>query len=274
MGDTETAGATIRLTILGCGPSPGVPRINGDWGDCDPDEPKNRRLRCAALVERVTSEGVTRVVIDCGPDFRQQMLRARVDRLDAVALTHPHADHIHGIDDLRGYVFAQGGRVDIYADQATFDRVLEAFRYCFETPPGSEYPPIARHVPFEVGQIVKIEGPGGTLEMLPLKQHHGSITSIGWRIGPIAYCSDVSGFPQESAAEIRGVRHLVIGALQYRRHPSHLSVDQALDWIARLEVERATLTHMNIPLDYQCLARQLPRHVQPAYDGLVIEYVT
>src|SRR5690606_2953261 len=130
-----------RLTITGCGSSPGVPRIVGDWGDCDPTNPKNRRRRAAAIVERISQLGTTRVAIDTGPDFREQMLLAGVDRLDAVVYTHAHADHIHGIDDLRGYFLSQRRKIDIHADQPTLARLMDGFRYCFETPPGSSYPP-------------------------------------------------------------------------------------------------------------------------------------
>nr|WP_255616866.1 MBL fold metallo-hydrolase [Aurantimonas sp. VKM B-3413] len=261
----------MRLTILGCSSSPGVPRINGDWGACDPTNPKNRRLRAAALIERIGAGGKTVVALDCGPDFREQMLSAAVDRLDGVVLTHPHADHIHGLDDLRGYMLVQKHRVGVHADAQTYERVFEAFRYCFETPPGSNYPPVVKHVPIKAGEVFAIDGPGGPVEILPFDQVHGSITSLGLRIGPFAYCSDVSDFPPPATAAIDGARHIVIDALQYRRHPSHLSVEQALGWIDRLGVEAATLTHMHTPLDYETLAAELPAHVRPAYDGLVIE---
>ncbi|MEX6507949.1 MBL fold metallo-hydrolase [Jiella sp. M17.18] len=261
----------LRLTILGCSSSPGVPRINGDWGACDPANPKNRRRRAAALIERIGPGGTTVVSIDCGPDFREQMLSAAVTRLDGVVLTHPHADHIHGLDDLRGYMLAQRERIRVYADAQTYARVFEAFRYCFETPPGSSYPPVVQHVPIEAGRAFTIDGPGGAVEILPFDQVHGSITSLGLRIGPFAYCSDVSDFPEAAVTAITGARHIVIDALQYREHPSHLSVDQALAWIERLGVERAALTHMHTPLDYEVLRRRLPDHVEPAYDGLVVE---
>ena len=131
--------------MLGCGSSPGTPRITGDWGNCDPTNPKNRRMRAAALVERIAENGgVTRVVIDTGPDFREQMLMAKVEQLDAVVYTHAHADHIHGIDDLRGYWLEQRKLIDIHADRADAGPAEEAFGYCFETPPGSSYPPIVR----------------------------------------------------------------------------------------------------------------------------------
>ena len=261
----------LRLTILGCASSPGVPRINGDWGACDPANPKNRRLRCAALIERIGADGTTTVAIDCGPDFREQMLSAEVERLDGVVLTHPHADHIHGIDDLRGFMLIQKRRIDVHADDATFERVFEAFRYCFETPPGSSYPPIARHIPIEPEETFEIDGPGGPIGFLPVRQVHGSIHSIGFRIGPFAYCPDVSDFPERAVEALHGCRHIVIDALQYRPHPSHLSLEQALGWIARLGAESATLTHMHTPLDYDTLCRELPAHVRPGYDGLSIE---
>ena len=262
----------LRLTILGCASSPGVPRIGNDWGDCDPANPKNRRRRCAALIERIGRSGTTQVALDCGPDFREQMLSAQVARLDGVVLTHPHADHIHGMDDLRGFMLAQKSRVPVHADEATIARVMEAFRYCFVTPSGSDYPPVARYVPVVEDQAFTIDGAGGPLTFEPFRQVHGAIHSLGYRIGPLAYCSDVSDFPEAAIEAIAGARHIVIDALQYRPHPSHLSVDQSLAWIERLGVPEATLTHMHTPLDYGRLASELPAHVRPAYDGLTLEW--
>ena len=260
----------LRLTITGCGSSPGVPRIVGDWGACDPSDPKNRRRRAAAIVERISDRGVTRVAIDTGPDFREPMLDAGVDRLDAVVYTHPHADHIHGIDDLRGYFLAQRHPIDIHADQPTLERLKDSFRYCFETPPASSYPPIVtahtiqHDVPFE------IDGPGGPIPFEPLTQIHGDILSLGFRIGDLAYCSDVSAFPEQTASRLHGLKALVIGALQYRTHPNHFSLGEALDWIDRLKPERAVLTHMHVPLDYATVLAETPDNVEPAFDGLVI----
>lgn len=262
----------LRLTILGCSSSPGVPRITGDWGACDPSNPRNRRRRASALLQRISSAGTTTVVYDCGPDFREQMLDAQVARIDAVLLTHPHADHIHGLDDLRGFMQERGGRIAVHADASTYARALEAFRYCFHRPENSDYPPIAVHKSMEEYIPVRIDGPGGALEILPIRQIHGSITSLGFRCGPIVYASDVSDFPERAIAAIAGARHIVIDALQYKTHPSHLSLDQSLGWIERFGVAEATLTHMHTPLDYATLCKNLPSHIRPAYDGLQIEF--
>ncbi|MDP3895225.1 MAG: MBL fold metallo-hydrolase [Mesorhizobium sp.] len=262
----------MRLTILGCGSSPGVPRITGDWGQCDPQNPKNRRRRAAAMVERVSPSGVTRVVIDTGPDFREQMLAAEVRRLDAAVFTHPHADHIHGIDDLRGFVLEQQRMMDVYADRPTIARIDDAFGYCFKTPAGSSYPPMLTAKVIEHGATFTITGEGGPIVFEALPQLHGDIVSLGFRIGKLAYCADVSGFPEATAARLAGLDWLVIDALQYRRHPSHLSLGEALEWIDRLDPKHAVLTHMHIPLDYDAVSRATPDNVEPAYDGMVIEF--
>lgn len=262
----------LRFTILGCGSSPGVPRITGDWGACDPTNPKNRRMRAAALVERISAAGdKTTVVIDTGPDFRAQMLMAAVDRIDAVVYTHPHADHIHGIDDLRGYVLVQRHRIDVHADDLTMERVRDAFGYCFQTPPGSSYPPILKPHLIDRAKPVVIDGPGGQLTLEPLVQAHGDMTSLGFRIGSLAYCPDVSDFPATTVDKMHGLDMLIVDALQYTEHPSHLSLDQALGWIERLKPKKAVLTHMHVPLDYAVVMAETPSHIEPAYDGMAIE---
>lgn len=263
---------TLRFTILGCGSSPGVPRITGDWGACDPANPLNRRRRPAGLVQRFGASGTTSVVIDTGPDFRDQMLMANVARLDAVLYTHGHADHIHGIDDLRSFVLEQRRLMDVHADLPTSERLLEGFGYCFETPPGSQYPPILKLNTIDHDAAVQIEGEGGEITFLPLPQYHGDITSLGFRIGNLAYCPDVSGFPDKTVELLAGLDVLVIDALQYRPHPSHFSLGETLLWIERLKPKRAVLTHMHTPLDYETVQRETPEHVQAAYDGLTIEF--
>lgn len=258
--------------MLGCGSSPGVPRIIGDWGACDPNNPKNRRTRAAALIERIKPDGrVTRIAIDTGPDFRAQMIAARATHLDGVIYTHAHADHIHGIDDLRGYVLAQRQLIDIYADAETLGRLKQAFRYCFETPEGSSYPPIVVPHLIEPGQAFTLSGDGGLIEILPFSQVHGDIYSLGFRVGDVAYCSDVSDFPSETVPLLSGLEVLVIDALQYKPHPSHFSLSEALEWIERLKPSRAVLTHMHTPLDYEAVRWQTPKNVEPAYDGMTIE---
>ncbi len=265
------AGYRRRFTILGCGSSPGTPRITGDWGACDPENPKNRRTRAALLVEQIGPEGTTTVVVDTGPDFREQMIAAKVSHIDAVLYTHPHADHIHGIDDIRGFVI-RGGQVPIWADPPTMARIREGFSYCLETPEGGFYPPIVRANLIEpADRPVVIGGAGGDISFQPLMQVHGAIHSLGFRIGGFAYCTDVSDFPEETVARLAGLDFLVIDALQYRPHVSHLSLGQALDWIERLKPQRAALTHMHVPLDYAVVMRETPENVEPAYDQMVIE---
>ncbi|MCV9997005.1 MBL fold metallo-hydrolase [Pararhizobium sp. YC-54] len=262
------------FTILGCGSSPGVPRINGDWGACDPKNPKNRRSRAALLIEQTGGDGgTTTVVIDTGPDFRAQMIAAKVKNIDAVFYSHPHADHIHGIDDLRGYVQYTGRRVPIWADALTMERICEGFRYCMETPQGSSYPPIVEPRIIDPSLTpIAVTGAGGTIVFQPVLQHHGSIMSLGFRIGDFAYCSDVSDFPQETIGKLAGLDMLVIDTLQYTFHPSHLSLEQSLGWIARFSPKRAVLTHMHTPLDYETVLNETAGHIEPAYDGMRLEF--
>ena len=264
-----------RFTILGCGSSPGVPRITGDWGACDPKNPKNRRSRAAFMVQQFAEGGgVTTVVIDTGPDFRQQMIAAKVVDIDAVLYTHAHADHLHGIDDIRGYFHNSHRRIPIHADVFTMDRIRAGFGYCLETPAGSNYPPIVQPVLIErLDTAFIIDGAGGVVEFLPLKQQHGDIHSLGFRIGDIAYCSDVSDFPADSVTKLENLDVLILDALQYKFHPSHLSLEQSLAWIAQLKPQRAYLTHMHVPLDYDTVLRETPDHVEPAFDGLSFDII-
>lgn len=260
-----------RFTILGCGSSPGVPRIHGEWGDCDPNNPKNRRTRCSLLIEQFGPEGVTTIVVDTSPDFRAQMLAAGVRQLDAVVYTHPHADHTHGIDDIRQYVLLQRQRMPVYADEATLAHLTTAFAYCFETPVGSMYPPICEPREISAGKVFSISGQGGTIDLLPVHQIHGPIHSLGFRVGDFCYSPDVSDIPQESLQHLSGLSHWVIDALQYRPHISHFSLSEALEWIERLKPDQAILTHMHIPLDFETVRKETPDNVVPAYDGLVVE---
>jgi phosphoribosyl 1,2-cyclic phosphate phosphodiesterase len=262
--------AELTFTILGCGSSMGVPRPALGWGACDPNNPKNRRRRTSLLVERRDGAGRTRVLVDTSPDLREQLLDAGVDWLDGVLFTHPHADHIHGIDDLRPLFVKKRRRIDTYFDEPTSRNVTARFRYCFETPPGSEYPPIATEHRIEAGRRLTIAGEGGAIDVLPILQHHGDIPSLGFRFGNLAYCCDLSGFPDESLPALSGLDVWILDALRYAPHPSHFSVSDALAWIERIRPTRAILTNMHSDLDYQELRGRLPPHVEPAHDGLQI----
>ena len=261
---------SLKVTILGCGTSSGVPRVGNEWGACDPNNPKNRRRRCALLVERAGAEGVTRVLVDTPPDLREQLIDAGVGLLDGVLYTHEHADHCHGIDDLRMVSYNGRRRVDVYHDAATGQILRQRFAYCFETPPGSEYPAVLRAHDIGPGEVVRINGAGGVIEAVPFSQRHGGGETLGFRFGDLAYSPDVSDLPEESVPHLAGLDVWIIDALRYIGHPSHLSVEQALAWIERVQPKRAILTHMHVDLDYETLAGQLPDGVEPAYDGMVL----
>ena len=260
--------AELRFTILGCGSSGGVPRIGGDWGACDPANPKNRRRRCSMLVERVAEAGVTRVLIDTSPDLREQLLDAGVAHLDAVVWTHPHADHLHGIDDLRVVFFHRREKLPAYADAETRARLTEAFGYIFESPPGSNYPPI-----LDLRGIdgpVRVSGAGGEIELAPFRVGHGRITALGFRVGGLAYLPDVNTIPEEVWPVLSDLDIWVVDALRRTPHPSHVHLAEALDWIARAAPRRAVLTNMHNDLDHATVDAETPGHVTPAHDGLVL----
>ena len=268
----------LRFTVLGCGSSPGVPRIgaatdghNGDWGDCDPTNPRNRRRRCSLLVERLGTGGATQVLIDTSPDLRDQAIDAGLSAIDGVLYTHSHADHVHGIDDLRAFVLNMRRRVDIYADDATMARLREGFGYCLETPPDSDYPPILNGHAIAAGRDVTIGGAGGDVTARPFHQAHGRIRTLAFRFGGLAYSPDVSDLDDTALAALQDLDVWIVDALRYTPHPSHFSVEEALEWIRRVAPKRAILTHMHVNLDYETLRRELPPNVEPAYDGMVVE---
>jgi phosphoribosyl 1,2-cyclic phosphate phosphodiesterase len=262
---------TLKFTILGCGSSMGVPRPALGWGACDPNNPKNRRRRTSLLVERRGPGGITRVLIDTSPDLREQLLDAEVDAIDGVLMTHEHADHSHGIDDLRPLFVRSRRRIDMYITKVTAKVLRARFGYCFETPPGSEYPPIATVRELQPGCAVTIAGQGGDIIALPIQQQHGDIVTMGFRFGRFGYSCDLSGMPPESAAAFAGVEVWVLDALRHSQHPSHFSVTDALGWIERLKPRRAILTNLHSDLDYEALRATLPAGVEPAYDGLTVE---
>jgi phosphoribosyl 1,2-cyclic phosphate phosphodiesterase len=262
---------TLAVTILGCGSSGGVPRVGSGWGACDPANPKNRRRRCSILVERTGSGGTTSVLVDTSPDLRDQLLDADVKRLDAVLYTHDHADHTHGIDDLRPLVIHMRKRIPVYADAATSHVLHERFGYCFRTPLGSDYPPIVDEHRIEIGHPVTIDGPGGSVTGVPFDMIHGSGRALGFRFGDLAYASDVSVMPDESLWALEDLDVLILDALRYTPHPTHFSVSEALALIERVKPRRAVLTNLHTDVDYARLAHEAPPGVAPAFDGMRIE---
>lgn len=259
---------TLEATILGCGSSGGVPRLGGPgnagaWGACDPANPKNRRTRCSLLVRSAT----TNVLVDTSPDMRQQLLDARCGTLDGVLITHDHADQLHGLDDLRMVAINMRRRIDVHTDAATMPGMLARFGYCFATPEGSSYPPIVTaheiaepFVPFAIGDI----------PVRAFAQRHGHIRSLGFRFGGLAYSSDVNGLDDAAFAALEGVECWIVDTLRYTPHPSHAHLAQALEWIARVKPRRAVLTNLHVDLDYETLRRELPKGIEPAYDGMRI----
>ena len=260
---------SLSVTILGCGSSGGVPRVGSGWGAADPSEPRNRRRRCSVLVERAGEGGTTSVLVDTSPDLRQQCLDADIRRLDAVLITHDHADHTHGIDDLRPLVIHMRRRMPVYADARTSVILNERFGYCFATPPGSDYPPIATEHRIVAGEPLSIEGAGGVVGALPFEMEHGrNYKALGFRFGDVAYASDVSAMPPDSLDRLAGLDILIVDALRYTRHPTHFSVEEALALIDRVKPARAVLTNLHSDLDYATLRRELPSGIEPAFDGM------
>lgn len=279
-----TGEGRFRAVILGCGSSGGVPRVGGadgrgDWGTCDPNEPKNRRSRCSLLIERAHSASgyargsVTSAVIDTSPDFRAQMLAAGVARLDGVVLTHDHADQTHGIDDLRAFAIRTRKRVPVWLDRATAGAAVDRFRYCFEQAEGSWYPAILeeRAIP-PCGQPFEIVGPAGAIPFVPFLQEHGPVNSLGFRIGELAYSSDINGLPADSFEILEGVKIWIVDALQIAPHGTHANLEMTLRWIEIVKPTRAILTNLHVTMDYATLAETLPKGVEPAYDGLTVEF--
>lgn len=266
--------ATLTLRILGCGSSGGVPRVGSGWGACDPNEARNRRRRCSILVEREGEGGRTSVLVDTSPDLREQLLDAGVDRLDGVLFTHSHADHTHGIDDLRPLVIRMRARIPVYADARTRKLLTARFGYCFVQPEDSDYPPILdmRDLAHEAGHEgrVAVEGPGGAVEAEALPVEHGNEPALGFRFGNAAYMPDVSLIPPRSLERLYGLDLLIIDALRDTQHPTHFSVSDALSLIAQVKPGRAVLTNLHTDLDYASLAARLPENVVPAHDGLVL----
>jgi len=261
---------TLKLTILGCGSSGGVPRPAFGWGACDPNNPKNRRRRCSVMLEQSNDSGKTVVIVDTSPDLREQLLSVDAKRIDAVWFTHDHADHTHGLDDVRPVVLHMRQRIPTYMDAVTSHVLHQRFGYCYVTPPGSDYQPIVEDRRLIPGHGVEIDGPGGSIAATPFRVHHGTIDALGFRIGTTAYSPDVNGIPDESLAALTGLDLWIVDALRPTAHPSHFSLPETLAWIERLKPKRAILTNLHTDLDYEALCAQLPENVRPAYDGLEV----
>jgi phosphoribosyl 1,2-cyclic phosphate phosphodiesterase len=264
----------VRVTILGCGSSGGVPRVGNDWGACDPNDARNVRTRCSILVEYYQGmyrhEDATVVLIDTSPDLRVQLNRAGVTHIDGLLYTHDHADQTHGIDDLRALVYGQQKRIPTWMDAPTAASLLTRFGYIFKTPAGSNYPALLDFQPMPLaGSSIAIHGPGGALDFMVLAQNHGDIDSLGFRFGPVAYCNDCKILPDQTIEACLGVDLFIVDALRDTLHPSHANVAQALDWIEAIGPKHAILTNMHIDLDYVELSSRLPAGVEPAIDGLV-----
>jgi phosphoribosyl 1,2-cyclic phosphate phosphodiesterase len=267
---------TLRVTVLGCGSSGGVPRATGDWGACDPNEPKNRRTRCGLLLQKwsgavTRAEEATTVLIDTPPELRQQLAGAGAARLDAILISHDHADQTNGFDDVRAFFLKQRAMIPVWLDEHTRTTFMRRFGYTFQAGPG--YPAIVR----DAGHMaplspIVIDGPGGMLEVLPLEQDHGFSPSLGFRAGPVAYSNDVANLPETTFAALDGLALWIVDALRDKPHPTHAHVERALDWIARVQPRQALLTNMHIDLDYQTLKARLPASVEPAYDGWAGDY--
>ena len=263
---------TLTATILGCGSSGGVPRPGSGWGACDPTNPKNRRRRCSILVERSGPDGEhARPHRYLAGPARAAYRCRRCRHLDAVLFTHDHADHTHGIDDLRALVLHMRHRIPVHADPVTAASLKARFGYLFETPPGSHYPPILDLERMEVGRPLSIEGAGGAIEIQPFRLEHGpGYEALGFRFGDLAYAPDVSLIPPAAMATMAALDILILDCLRETPHPSHFHLAQSLDAIAALKPRRAILTNLHVDLDYASLSNRLPDGIEVAFDGMTI----
>lgn len=261
---------SLTLTILGCGSSGGVPRIGNNWGNCDPDEPRNLRKRCSVILQRREGDALTRVLVDTSPDLVAQLNSVNAGTLDGVWYTHEHADHTHGIDDLRQVAINMRERVQVWADHATAEMLMTRFSYCFMTPPGSSYPPILVMNSIVDGQTVSTTGAAGAIVATAFSVNHGDIDALGFRWAGVAYTPDVKMIPDDKLKHLENLDVWIIDALRTTPHPSHFNLEDALAWIARMQPRRAILTNMHVDLDYQTLRNQLPDNVVPAHDGMVV----
>jgi phosphoribosyl 1,2-cyclic phosphate phosphodiesterase len=260
----------IEITILGCGSSGGVPRIGSGWGACDPLEPKNKRTRCSLLIKINDGAGDHTILIDTSPDLREQLLRHDVKSIDVVFYTHEHADHVHGIDDLRALVQHMKRKMPVYADPLTAVMLQQRFGYCFEQAATSSYPSICDLHLFEDEKAFTLTKHKSSITVLPILMHHGEIDAYAFKIKNTIYACDVNKIPEHNIENFKNLDLLIIDALRYTPHPTHFSVADALDFIERVQPKRAVLTNLHTDLDYHSLKQQLPLYIEPAYDGMVL----
>ena len=260
---------TFKITILGCGSSGGVPRVGFGWGECNPENIKNRRTRCSLLVEKNIESGKISVLIDTGPDIRQQLLSAKVQNLDAILYTHAHADHVHGIDDLRTLAYKKRQKIPVWADLSTQKRLNEGFGYIFSTPKNSKYPPICKLNLIE-NEKIKIDRSQTKIEFLPLTVNHGDIDALGFKFENVVYMPDVLDIYPEAWGQLQGLDLLIIDALRRNPHPTHTHLEKTLGWLKQLKPKKAILTNLHNDLDYDLLKKELPNKIEPAFDGLNI----
>lgn len=254
----------MKLTMMGAGASSGVPYVTGDWGACDPNEPKNRRRRASVLLE---IDGA-RIVVDTGPDFREQFVDAGSGPIDGIIYTHAHADHVHGVDDIRGINAMMRRQIPAYGYQECLEEIQKRFAYVFA--PFEErrgwFRPYLGANPVSDGAL-RI----GAAEVQIFEQDHGVCRTIGIRAGDIAYSTDVVRLDDAALRALKGVKTWIIGCLRKEPHFVHAGLPQVLDWADRIGPERVILTHMNATMDYATLSAELPEGIEPGYDGLQIE---
>ena len=253
----------MKVTMLGCGPSTGVPAIGPNWGECDPTDPRNRRRRGSLLVE----VGAVAILVDMSPDLREQLIDARIGRIDAVVMTHAHADHLHGIDDMRQLNRLMGAAIALWADGGTLAEIRRRFPYALATPTETLrfYKPVLE--PNEITGPFAVCG----VKLVPFVQNHGYSSTLGLRIGPMAYSTDVTELDDDAFAALAGIELWVVDCMRRAPHPTHSDLGKTLGWIERVRPRRSILTHMDESLDYRRLQAELPAGVEPGQDGLVIE---
>ena len=256
----------MKVTILGSGPSSGVPTIHDGWAECDPNNNKNRRLRPSLLIESCD----TVVLVDTSPDLRQQLLNCEVRKLDSVLYTHAHADHLHGIDDLRSINRAMNAEIPVYADANTLEAINKRFEYTL-TPlaPNAKfyYKPVLKPFEISAGEHFSVGG----IDFLAIDQDHGHSRTLGYRFGPVALSTDLMNMPESSFSALAGVDTWILGVFSYKPHMTHVHIDLALEWIDRIKPRRAILTHLGPTIDYTKTCKYLPDGVELAYDGMEIK---